>query len=480
MPSSQTTSTRCTQDQGDRENVVNQFLSEFASNAQVSGPRCIWRLVSALRLGVSGVVGLILMLAIAVKPATALVEIDITQGNIEPLPIAITDFGGGTIGEELASVITSDLRNSGIFAPIDPAAFIQRDASVDQQPRFVDWRPLNAQALVVGRVSQQGGQLVADFRLWDVFAGSQIRDGQRFTTQSGNVRRLAHIIADEIYERITGEPGYFDSQVVFVNETGPKDRRIKQLAIMDYDGANPRTITNGNALVLTPRFSPTTQQITYMSYESGAPRVYLLDIGSGQRRLLGDWPGMTFAPRFSPDGRQVVMSLQSGGNSNLYRLDLASLQPTQLTRSASIDTSPSFSPDGRQIVFESDRGGSQQIYIMPASGGQPTRISFGDGSYSTPVWSPRGDLIAFTKQVGGKFQIGVMRTDGSRERILTEGFHNEGPTWAPNGQALMFFRDTLGPNGGPQLWSIGVTGRNERQVPTPAFGSDPAWSPNLQ
>lgn len=413
------------------------------------------------------------------SPAVALVEIDITKGNVEPLPIAVPTFSGDALGTELAEVISADLKNSGLFAPIDPAAFIQRDLTIDQPPRFNDWRPLQAQALVVGRLSRQGQKLVAEFRLWDVFAGEQMRDGQRFTIDGGNVRRLAHIIADEIHLRITGEPGYFDSRVVFIDETGPKANRIKRLAIMDYDGANARALTDGSNLVLTPRFSPNSQQVAYMSYQGTTPQVYLLDVNTGRQRNLGEFPGMTFAPRFAPNGQQIVMSQQRGGNANLYMVDLASLSSRALTNAASIDTSPSFSPDGRQIVFESDRGGGQQIYVMPANGGNAKRISFGEGTYATPVWSPRGDLIAFTKQVGGKFQIGVMRPDGKRERILTEGFHNEAPSWAPNGQALMFFRDTLGPNGGPQLWSINVTGRNERRIATPSFGSDPAWSPNL-
>lgn len=419
------------------------------------------------------------LIYLTILPARALVEIDITQGNIEPLPIAVPQFGGDAAGRELAEIIAADLKNSGLFAPIDPAAFIQRDTTVDQPPRFNDWRPLQAQALVIGRLSRQGQQLVAEFRLWDVFAGEQIRDGQRFTLDGGNLRRLAHIIADEIHLRITGEPGYFDSRVVFIDETGPKANRVKKLAIMDYDGANARALTDGSNLVLTPRFSPNSQQVAYMSYQGTTPQVYVLDVNSGQQRNLGEFPGMTFAPRFAPNGQQIVMSQQRGGNANLYLVDLASLSVRALTNSASIDTSPSFSPDGRQIVFESDRGGGQQLYVMPASGGSAKRISFGQGTYATPVWSPRGDLIAFTKQVGGKFQIGVMRPDGKRERILTEGFHNEAPSWAPNGQALMFFRDTLGPSGGPQLWAINVTGRNERRIVTPSFGSDPAWSPNL-
>ncbi|MAZ16038.1 MAG: Tol-Pal system beta propeller repeat protein TolB [Ahrensia sp.] len=419
-------------------------------------------------------------LAFGGQPARALVEIDINQGNIEPLPIAITDFiSSDGIGAQISGVIANDLKNSGLFAPIGKGAFIEKVSNPDVAPRFEDWRVINAQALVIGRVVEEGdGRLRAEYRLWDTFAGEQMA-GEQYFTNRDNWRRVAHIIADAIYKRLTGEKGYFDTRVVFVSESGPRDARVKKLAIMDQDGANVRYLTRGDNIVLTPRFSPTRQEITYMDFAGGEPKVYLLQLETGQRELVGDFPGMTFSPRFSPDGQQVVMSLEQGGNANIYSMDLRTRRTTRLTNSNAIDTSPSFSPDGSRVVFESDRGGRQQLYVMGAGGGEPQRISFGNGSYSTPVWSPRGDLIAFTKQSGGQFSIGVMRPDGSGERILTTGFHNEGPTWAPNGRVLMFFRQAAGA-GGPQLYSIDLTGRNERQIPTPEFASDPAWSPLLE
>lgn len=441
-------------------------------NRRVEGWPALRRLLVILALAVT---------FLASRPAHALVEIDITQGNVQPLPIAIPDFlsdAGGDLGPNVASVIRANLERSGLFAPIDPAAYVEKIGNIDVAPRFGDWRVINAQALVTGRVIRQGdGRLRAEFRLWDVFAGQQMA-GQQFFTTPDNWRRVAHVISDAIYQRLTGESGYFDTRIVYVDESGPKDKRVKRLAIMDQDGANLRYLTDGRDLVLTPRFSPTSQEVTYMSFGRGdQPQVFLLNIETNQRETVGNFPGMTFAPRFSPDGQRIIMSLQSGGNSNIYTMDLRSRATTRLTNTPAIDTAPSYSPNGQQITFESDRGGKQQIYVMNADGSGQTRISFGEGTYSTPVWSPRGDLIAFTKQSGGKFQIGVMRPDGGGERILTEGFHNEGPTWAPNGRVLMFFRDVPGANGGPQLWSIDLTGYNERQLPTPAFGSDPAWSP---
>jgi TolB protein len=415
-----------------------------------------------------------------VAPARAEVVIDINKGVIEPLPIAITDFlSGDGLGAETASIIAADLQRSGLFAPIDKGAFIEKISNPDAAPRFEDWKVINAQALVTGRVSQEGdGRIRAEFRLWDTFGGEQLI-GEQFFANPQNSRRLAHIIADAIYERLTGEKGYFDTRIVYVDESGSKDKRTKRLAIMDQDGANRRFLSNGGSIVLTPRFSPNRQEITYMSYESGQPQVYLLQIETGQRELVGNFPGMTFAPRFSPDGQKVILSLgRDDGNSNIFAMDLRSRTTTRLTDSGSIDTSPSYSPDGSRVVFTSDRGGQPQIYVMGADGSGQNRISFGGGSYSTPVWSPRGDLIAFTKQSGGEFQIGVMRTDGSGERILSSGFQQEGPTWAPNGRYLMFFREASGA-GGPKLVSIDLTGRNEQAIPTKNYASDPAWSPLL-
>jgi TolB protein len=404
-----------------------------------------------------------------------------TQGTLEPIPIAIPPFLGADpqLSADIASVVTADLERSALFTALDPASFLEQVRDINAPPRFPDWRAIRAEALVVGNVGRASdGRLVAEFRLWDVTSGRQLA-GQRFATSAQNWRRVGHIIADQVYERLTGEKGYFDTRVVFVDETGPKDKRVKRLAIMDQDGANVRLLTRGQELVLTPRFSPTNQEITYMSYSGEQPRVFLMNLETGQRETVGDFPGMTFAPRFSPDGQRVVMSLQSGGNSSIYEMDLRTRQRRRLTDGQGIDTSPSYSPDGRQIVFETDRGGTQEIYVMNADGSNPRRISFGEGRYSTPVWSPRGDYIAFTKQLSGRFLIGVMRPDGSGERILTEGFHNEGPTWAPNGRVLMFFRESQGANGGPRIYSIDLTGYNERVVATPAFASDPAWSPLL-
>ena len=422
-------------------------------------------------------------LHLATAPAQAEPVIDITKAVVEPMPIAVPVFGGANpadnqLGAEIARVVAADLERSGLFAPIDERAFIQQGVTADALPRFQDWRLINAQALVAGSVKPDaGGKYGVEFRLWDVFGGAEMFS-QSYRNFSPDIwRRVAHIIADDIYKRITGEEGYFDTRIVYIAESGPKDNRQKRLAIMDQDGENHQFLTNGADLVLTPRFSPAAQDITYMSYYGNKPRVYLFSISTGQQEVLGDFPGMTFAPRYSPDGNSVIMSLAQSGNTDIYVMDVRTRRSKRLTDHPAIDTSPSYSPDGTRIVFNSDRGGEQQLYVMNADGSGVARISKGQGRYATPVWSPRGDLIAFTRIYQGSFYIGVMRPDGSGERMLSQGWLVEGPTWAPNGRVLAFYTQDQG--GRTQLHSIDLTGHNERVMKTPMDGSDPAWSPLL-
>jgi TolB protein len=377
----------------------------------------------------------------------------------------------------VTSVTLNNFKRSVFLNPIDPGALPANAAPPDAAPYLAAFKAVNAQFVLTGRSQRAGdGRLKTEFRLFDVTTAEQVA-GQQYVTEAANMRRVAHLLSDAVFSRITGEKGFFDTRVVFVDETGSKDRRRKRLAMMDQDGANVRYLTRGDELVVTPRFSPNSLDVTYMSFGAdGDPKVLLMNIENSQREVVGNFPGMTFSPRFSPDGQKIIMSLAQGSTTNLYTMDLRSRTTMRLTDTGAIDTAPSYSPDGARIVFESDRGGSQQIYVMGAHGGEAKRISFGGGRYSTPVWSPKGDYIAFTKQNGGNFSIGVMKIDGSGERILTEGFHNEGPTWAPNGLFLMFFRDSSG-GGGPKIHMVDVFGRSETQVPTPGYASDPAWGP---
>ncbi|PHR57662.1 MAG: Tol-Pal system beta propeller repeat protein TolB [Robiginitomaculum sp.] len=419
------------------------------------------------------------------SPAFAQLEIDITKGNAKATPVAIPDFLSAhpqtnQIARDMAKVISDDLERSGLFDVLDQALYIEKQTDINYQPRFSDWRLINARVLVSGRVVRESAdRLKVEFRLWDIYGGKQL-DGLRFATTPDNWRRIAHKISDAIYKRITGEGGYFDTRIVYIAENGPKVNRRKRLAIMDQDGANSQYLLAGADLVLTPRFSPSAQKITYLSWETGVSQVYLLDIETGRRELLGNFPNMTLAPRFSPDGKKLIFSMVKKGNSDVYVMDLTSKSTQRLTTNSGIDISPSFSPDGKRIVFTSDRGGSPQLYIMAANGANVKRISFGKGRYTAPNWSPRGDLIAFTKSTKGRFHIGVLNAkDGKGERLLTDSYLDEGPTWSPNGRVILFTRETRGAQGRSAVWSVDLTGANLRKVATPGSASDPAWSPIL-
>ena len=435
----------------------------------------------------------IILLILATVHSKALIEVDITRGNLDPLPVAVSPLSMDkntnenlskelkidNVGHKISEVVENNLKNSGLFNPLNKDAFLQKPDIAHLKPRFEDWSLIKAQALITGKVTFRDEKLRVEFRLWDVLAGKEMM-ALAFTTVPSNWRRVGHIITDKVYERLTGEKGYFDTRIIYVAEEGPKTQRIKKLAIMDQDGFNTKYLTLGNELVLTPRFNPTNQMVTYLSYFRNLPRVYLLDIETGIQEVVGDFPGMTFAPRFSPDGKKIIMSFATGGNSDIYTMDLENRVVERITNHPSIDTSPSYSPDGKYICFNSDRSGYQQIYIMNSDGSNVRRISFGRGLYGTPVWSPRGDLIAFTKLHSGKFYIGVMRTDGEGERLLTENFYQEAPSWSPNGRVLVFYRETKTDDKGEgfsaKLWSIDLTGYNERQVPTKTDASDPSWS----
>ncbi len=440
------------------------------------------------RLGISGLAQMVLALALMLTPFMASAQeplrLTLDSGVVEPMPYAVPNFvpessDAMVHSENISRVIADDLTGTGLFREIGRDAHISTVSSFGAPVQFADWKAINSQALITGAVSTDGtGRIIVKFRVWDVFAGQELGEGMQFASTADGWRRLAHKVADQVYARLTGETPYFDSRVVFVSETGPKNERQKRLAVMDYDGANVQYLTDSQSIVLAPRFSPNGDRVLYTSYETGFPRVHVLTVGDVRSRILQANDGvMSFAPRFSPDGRTVVYSLTQGSNTDIWAMDVASTATRRLSVSPAIETAPSYSPDGSQIVFESDRSGTQQLYVMPANGGEAVRISFGQGRYGTPVWSPRGDLIAFTKQNEGRFHIGVMRTDGSEERLLTASFLDEGPSWAPNGRVLMFARETQGAQGASALYSVDISGRNLKRVRTPAGGSDPSWGP---
>ena len=416
-------------------------------------------------------------------------QIDIMGGNIQAMPIAISYFSIENDLKELKlqnnipNLIANNLVNSGLFKLLNRDAYMQNPEQLNSSPKFRDWRIIDAQALITGKISKKSDNKInVRVELWDIY-GEKRMFGISLSSKIKSWRRISHIISDKIYERLTGEEGYFDTRIVYVSESGAQKDRIKRLAIMDQDGANHQYLTDGNSLVLTPRFSPTQQQITFFSYRGVnrgiKPSVYLYNLLTGKIEILGEFPGMSFSPRFSPDGLDLIMSLAQNGSTNIHVMNLKNRKTKQLTKGMAIDTSPSFSPDGKKIVFNSDRSGGQHLYIMDKNGKNPIRISFGRGSYATPVWSPRGDYIAFTKFTRGRFFIGLMHPDGSAERLIAEGYLTEGPTWAPGGRVLSFFRQTPQKDGSmkTRLFIIDITGNREKELITPEDASDPAWSP---
>jgi TolB protein len=432
--------------------------------------------MSLIRFAKAALAAMALSLTLAPSASRADIEINVDQGVVQPLPISVPAFAGGPLGGQITQVVAANLARSGLFRPVDGGG-IGAGLDVNTPPSFAAWKNLGVQALVTGRVTTGAdGRLRVDFRLWDVFAEQQLL-GLQFTSTPENYRRVAHKISDAIYTRLTGAHAYFDTRVVFVAESGPRNNRTRRLAIMDQDGANPSYLTDGSVQVFTPQYSAQTQEITYMALRPSGMSIYLLNVETGRQEALGHFTGMVLAPRFSPDGRRVIFSAERLGNSDIYVMDLASRATTRLTTDPAIDASPSFSPDASQVAFTSDRGGSAQIYVMSANGANPRRISFGGGSYTTPVFSPDGQWIAFTKQTGGQFHIGIMHPDGSGERILTSSYLDEGPSWAPNGRTIMFSRES--PSGLARLWTVDLSGRVSQAAPYPQGASDPAWSPLL-
>jgi TolB protein len=417
---------------------------------------------------------LIFLIFLLGQEAFALVKIDINQGQIDPMPLAVEEFSGDKeIATNILSSITKDLEGSGLFKMIDKKAFLE-EADFNQNPNFSSWRKINATLLVRGKIENQGDAIKLSVKLWDPYSQSLV-EGISLTVKKTGWSRAAHKISDKIYTALTGEDGYFDSRIVFITEKGPAKRKIKQLAVMDQDGGNVQILTDGMKMALTPRFDPSSHRIAYLSYTNNIPQVFLFDLATGRKKLVGSFKGMSFAPRFSPDGNHLIMSIARDGTTSIYEVDLRSSTMQLVTGiPGTISTSPSYSSDGRKIVFNSDRDGTRQLYVMNRNGSGVQKISQGTGNYADPVWSPRGDFIAFTKFQKGTFYIGVMRPDGSGERLLTSSWLDEGPSWSPNGRVIIFARESRG--SGSSLYKVDVTGYNQKRVKTPGAASDPAWS----
>ncbi|MAK63405.1 MAG: Tol-Pal system beta propeller repeat protein TolB [Maricaulis sp.] len=449
------------------------------------------RLMAALAALVTGL--MVTTMAHAQEP----LRVDVTRGNLDPLPVALPDFVGTSEealsrGADITRVVTNDLASSGLFAPIDQDAYIEDIENIDLRPRFSDWRVIGSSALLVGSVSiQDDGRLVVAFRLWDTRLEEQLL-GLQYRTAPENWRRVAHRVADEVYQRLTGEAGYFNTRIVYVAEgRGIEGEPLRQLAIMDQDGANPSFLTDRSYMALLPNYSPNSQEITYVSFLNGQATTYLYNLETGRQEALFtqamreaglDPNGQSLSARFTPDGSQLAVSIETRSGHDIHLFDLRTRALQRLTQHPADDVEPSFSPDGERIVFSSSRGGGSQLYTMNRDGTDVQRITFGEGLYTTPVWSPRGDLIAFTKQSGGQFSLGVVRADGSGiERILYEGYFVDTPAWSPNGRVLLFTRGEPRADGTRyEIWSVDLAGFNLRRLATGGMASDPAWSPLIE
>ena len=420
------------------------------------------------------------------RTVLAIDTISITQGHASAIPIAINNFDVNdssekTIADNIGKIINADLKNCGLFRPISSAAFIEKTIGIDHKPLFAAWRQINSNLLLNSHLEKiSSSKLKISFVLWDNILEKDIV-AEELEVPVALWRRAGHKIADKIYEKVTGDAGYFDTKIAYVSETGPFLQRQKRIAIMDYDGANHQFLTDGKNLVLTPRFSPQTDKILYLSYaKKKQPHVYMRDLKTGRDSIVGNFPGMTFAPRFSSSGDKALLSMARGGSTHIYEYNFKNKKLQKLTDGNSINTSPTYSPDGTQITFNSDRSGTRQIYVMNSDGSNVERISFGGGVYTAPAWSPRGDYIAFTQKTPTDgFTIGVFRPNGTGERLIASGFLVEGPSWAPNGRVIMYTKGepTKGKAAGrTRIFSIDISGYNEREIPTPKDASDPEWS----
>ena len=404
-------------------------------------------------------------------------DIVISQADLRPFPIAVVPFRGER-GADISSIVSGNLKRSGYFDPLNPASFIETGLTLANAPNFPQWTQIGAQAVLYGAVTPRADNRVdVGFRLYDPYRQCQLVSYQ-FTATPEQYRRIAHKISDIIYQRMTGEPGFFDSRVIFVSDEGTQLSRRTRLTIADQDGFQPIYLTQGDEVIMSPRFSPNQpDEVTYVALGKDYSRIYLLNLTTGRRESLGEFDGQVLAPRFSNDGNKIAFSIIRNGNTDIYVMDLRSRQLSRLTTDPGINTSPSFSPDGSQIVFNSDRSGQPRLYVMRADGSGQRPISRGGGSYTAPAWSPTGNMIAFTKSGGGRFSTGVMNADGSGERILSSSYFEEGPSWAPNGRYIMFARQTRG--GDTRLWTVDLSGRVVSQAGYQGRGTDPAWSPLL-
>jgi TolB protein len=379
------------------------------------------------------------------------------------------------IANQIADVIAKDLRWSRRFMPVDVKSMRPPSYPEVTAPAYATWRAAGARALVSGFVqAREDGRLTVGCYLYDAHSERELtRKG--FLINPTDWARAAHKCADAVYAEFTGEPGLFQARVAYIDESGPPAARVKRLAVQEIDGGGHKFLTQGDAPVMTPVWSPGGEHLAYTSLIAGQPHVRLIDTETGDHRPLRQDATITFAPAFAPDGDRMVFSAAVSGNTDLQLIDLRNGRTWRLTTAPGIDTSASFSPDGRKIVFESDRSGTQQLYVMNANGSNQRRISFAGGGYASPRWSPDGEHIAFTKLYGSVKRIGVMKADGTGERILTSGGVDQAPSWGPSGQHVLFQGRSFR-TGKTGLFVTSLAGGELREIETPRDAFDPAWS----
>ncbi|MFC5527130.1 Tol-Pal system beta propeller repeat protein TolB [Rhodanobacter ginsengisoli] len=428
----------------------------------------------------------VILLAIAAlfagPVAAQSLNVDIVGGVKTATPIVVVPFaqqGGTPLSTDVADVIRNDFNRSGKFRSLAKSDIVEFPAT-GPDIKFATWRLLKQDYITVGRISDAGsGMLKVDFELWDVNKQTELAGGT-YTTPAGDLRGVAHQIADQIYQKITGVRGAFWTRIAYITAVGLGNNTTYSLIVADSDGYNPQVVARSRESLLSPSWSPDGKKIAYVSFESGNSNIYIQDITTGSRQLVESHPrGINGAPAWSPDGTKLAVALSYVGNLELFTLDLATHKETQLTHSLSIDTEPVWAPDGQSIYFTSDRSGRPQVYQIAATGGTPERITFEGQGNQDPAESFDGKQLAMVQSNGNVYRIAIMdRSLGNQVRFLSPGPLDESPSFAPNASMLLYAA-TEGRRG--VLYAVSADGLvRQRLVLSDGDVREPAWGPYRQ